>query len=76
MSDLVGRVIPLQKKDSGELIQTISKYIIKVDRLQSELKNCRNELCLKCGWYKEAHIGACDDCRYRHGGEWSVDLDG
>ena len=76
MSDLVGRVIPLQKKDSGELIQTISKYIIKVDRLQSELKNCRNELCLKCGRYKEAHIGACDDCRYRHGGEWSVVLDG
>ena len=76
MSDVVGRVIPIQKKDSGELIQTISQYIIKVDRLQGELKNCRNELCMKCGNYKEAHLGACDDCRYRHGGEWSVDLNG
>lgn len=32
--------------------------------LLKELKDCRNELCLKCGKYKEAHLGACDGCRY------------
>lgn len=32
--------------------------------LLAEFKNCRNELCLKCGRYKEAHLGACDGCRY------------
>lgn len=32
--------------------------------LLKELKNCRNELCLKCGAYRERHLGACDDCRY------------
>lgn len=29
-----------------------------------ELWNCRNELCLRCGKYENAHRGACDDCRY------------
>lgn len=33
---------------------------------KSELERCRNELCLKCGCYKEAHNGACDGCRWRH----------
>ena len=47
----------------------------KIRRLQSEVMHCWNELCLKCGSYKEAHRGACNDCRYRHGGEWEADLD-
>jgi len=47
----------------------------KVKRLQSEVNHARNELCLKCGSYHDAHLGACDDCRFRFGGEWSVDLD-
>ena len=46
----------------------------KIQRLQREVMWARNELCLKCGKYKEAHKGACDDCRFRRGGEWSVDL--
>jgi len=46
----------------------------KIKRLQNEVKRCRNELCLKCGCYKESHIGACDDCRFRHDGEWRDDL--
>ena len=57
-------------------IDKFCELLEKVKRLEKEVKHCRNELCLKCGNYKEAHLGACDDCRYRHGGEWSVDLDG
>ena len=34
--------------------------------LQTDLKDCRNELCLRCGDYKQAHLGACDDCRWKH----------
>lgn len=34
-------------------------------RLQKELNLCRNELCLKCGNYREAHLGACDGCRWK-----------
>ena len=28
---------------------------------------CRALLCLKCGKYKKAHIGACDGCGWRMG---------
>ena len=32
--------------------------------LVKELWNCRNELCLRCGKYERAYLGACNDCRY------------
>ena len=31
---------------------------------RSELAAMRNELCCKCGKYREAHNGACDWCRW------------
>ena len=34
-------------------------------RLHRELEDCRNELCLKCGNYKEDYLGACDGCRWK-----------
>ena len=33
--------------------------------LEREFKDCRNELCLKCGEYKTAHLGSCDGCRWK-----------
>ena len=33
---------------------------------KSELAAMRNELCYKCGNYREAHNGACDGCRWRN----------
>ena len=32
---------------------------------KSELNAMRNELCFKCGNYREAHNGACDGCRWK-----------
>ena len=37
------------------------------DKLAKDLKCCRNELCLRCGSYREKHLGACDGCRW---GTW------
>lgn len=37
----------------------------QIDRLKRDLKDCRNELCLYCGKYKERQNGACDGCRWR-----------
>ena len=34
-------------------------------RLAINLKDCRNELCLRCDNYHEAYNGACDGCRWR-----------
>lgn len=35
-----------------------------IRRLKIELKDCRNELCLRCGEYKYRHKGACEGCRW------------
>lgn len=37
----------------------------RIERLKRDLKDCRNELCLKCGEYKRSHLGACDGCRWK-----------
>ncbi len=33
--------------------------------LEREFRDCRNELCLRCGDYQQRHLGACDGCRWR-----------
>ena len=35
------------------------------DESRKELAAMRNELCFKCGNYREAHNGACDGCRWK-----------
>ena len=35
------------------------------DELKKELAAMRNDLCCKCGNYREAHNGACDGCRWK-----------
>ena len=41
------------------------KMMEEIQKLTEELIQCRNELCLRCGNYKEAHKGACDGCRFK-----------
>ena len=50
-----------EKTDIG-IDLTLAKA--EVETLKRELQSCRNELCLRCGRYKEAHKGACDGCRW------------
>lgn len=58
-----------------ETLARVRKLIVEAkadhDRLVSELRDCRNELCLKCGQYKQRHLGACDGCRWRASDEYS-----
>ena len=35
------------------------------DEMKKELAAMRNELCCKCGNYREAHNGACNGCRWK-----------
>lgn len=37
--------------------------------LQKENRDLRNELCQRCGKYREAYLGACDGCRWKDCGE-------
>ena len=33
--------------------------------VESDLRSCVNDLCLKCGNYHESYAGACDGCRWK-----------
>ena len=46
------------------LISENERLRIQNERLRKELNQCKNELCLRCGAYKESYLGACDDCRW------------
>lgn len=41
------------------------EYRKQLHEAKSELAAMRNELCCKCGNYREAHNGACDGCRWK-----------
>ena len=32
--------------------------------LAQDFRDCRNELCLKCGQYRTKHLGSCNGCRW------------
>lgn len=48
--------------DMGIQIATLQADL---DNIRVELKDCVNELCLKCGNYHESYLGACDGCRWK-----------
>lgn len=37
----------------------------EIEDLQKKYDRCRNELCLKCGNYKQSHLGACNGCVFK-----------
>lgn len=53
------------QEEVDRLTSENSRLGAEVERLGRERETLRNELCLKCGLYREAHKGACDWCRWR-----------
>ena len=64
-----GQVRELQEEnhasDRAALVAEIDKLRKQMEHTKSELNAMRNELCYKCGNYREAHNGACDGCRWK-----------
>ena len=52
-----------------DLEKLYAEAAMAIRLLLRDLKDCRNELCLKCGDYKLAHKGACDGCRWKDMGD-------
>ena len=54
----------IERKIVTDIQQDLKKY--EPDRMQAEsdFHDCVNELCLRCGQYKQEHEGACDGCRW------------
>ena len=58
----------------NKILEDIKKrdidMLVEIENLKAELHDCVNELCLRCGQYRQEHLGACDGCRWkavRHG---------
>jgi len=56
--------------ETGEIAMRLFSVTADNQWLTMELKECCNELCLRCGDYRTEHLGTCDGCRWkavRHG---------
>ena len=65
-------IMERQAESNARLIAEAIKKNEEIGQLQEELHEAeaelaamRNELCCKCGNYREAHNGACDGCRWK-----------
>ena len=58
-----------RRKTAEAAVQAYADEIAKIPPADvvpgSDFRDCRNELCLYCGKYKERHLGACDGCRWK-----------
>ena len=68
-NDLTGAGWPEGKKNgrtycTGTSFRNLVITAGDVAGLESDLRDCVNELCLKCGAYHERYAGACDGCRW------------
>lgn len=66
MDELINRLSRYSKQCLTE--RTDPDFADGVEEAKRDLRDLRNELCLKCGDYKRAHLGACDGCRWKDGG--------
>ena len=64
-------IMERQAESNARLIAEALKKDEEIGQLQEELNEAkselaamRNELCFKCGNYRDAHSGACDGCRW------------
>ena len=75
-NDLTGAGWPEGEKDGRAYCTSRAFRKLVIDAsgvawMESDLRDCVNELCERCGGYREEHLGACDSCRWkevRHNG--------
>jgi predicted outer membrane protein len=65
-NDLAAKTAQLDAEQitSQSLRNAANGYKLELDAERKKANDARNELCLKCGRYHEAHNGACDGCRW------------
>ena len=51
----------MTKKEAGQYLSECADAIYSLNK---DFRDCRNELCLLCGKYKEKYKGACTGCRW------------
>ena len=80
MDELINRLSRYSEKAIADALdEDFAKAVIEahfaivnmngyIEQQKSVLKDCRNELCFRCGDYRMRHKGACDGCRWKDGG--------
>ena len=51
--------------DALDVSMHVMSLISEITGAESDLHDCVNELCLKCGSYHESYAGSCDGCRWK-----------
>ena len=64
MSELDKVLNDIKQREIDMGIQIVNMQADR-DNIRADLKDCVNELCCKCGNYRESYLGACDGCRWR-----------
>ena len=64
MSELDNVLDGIKQREIDMGIQIVNLQADR-DNIRADLKDCVNELCLKCGAYHESNLGACDGCRWK-----------
>ena len=57
--------VSLRESGVDNLIKNIVDLKMALADAKAKLNLCRDELCLRCGDYKQRHLGACDGCRWK-----------
>jgi hypothetical protein len=58
-------MLKLTKKQVDEINARLDSIYEAAKLVAAAMHDMRNDLCALCGKYKQAHEGACDDCRWR-----------
>ena len=58
LTDLHGGTAP-------EISLHVMTLVSAISNMESDLHDCVNELCLRCGQYQTEHLGSCDGCRWK-----------
>ena len=64
ISEIVKDLTEMPGGTGQKISMDMMNLVSVVSGTESDLYDCVNELCLKCGQYKRANDGACDDCRW------------
>ena len=64
LQDELQKEIEAHQKSVDDLLLHVHQREAYIERLRGEYNAALNELCLKCGSYRERHNGACDGCRF------------
>ena len=63
-----------EQLDLPQISGDLTEVICLISESENDLHDCVNELCLKCGDYRRAHLGACNGCRWltvKEGFRWA-----